>query len=162
MHVLCPIESYSVPSVPWGLQPYTALWRFFKPSKPYSTAFSSCRQKEERERERGASVISSDSSYKPSVGTWGIYERPKDISKAYGGGRNITPADSAITAEEQAEFDASLKEQLASFRRSAGLDVDPVMEAECQQLTEQGMRPPPRSPVACLQCRQRIASRAVT
>ena len=150
------VVHYTLCSI-WAAATHSAL-AIFKPWKPHS----SCRQKEERERERGANVISSDSSYKPSVGTWGIYERPKDISKAYGGGRNITPADSAITAEEQAEFDASLKEQLASFRRSAGLDVDPVMEAECQQLTEQGMRPPPRSPVACLQCRQRIASRAVT
>jgi hypothetical protein len=101
---------------------------------------SSCRQKKEREMQRGADVISSDASYKPSVGTWGIYARPKNISKAYGGGRNITPADSAISAEEQAEFDASLKEQLAQFRRSAGLDVDPAVEAECNQLTEQGER----------------------
>lgn len=73
------------------------------------------------------------------MGTWGIYERPKDISKAYGGGRNITPEDNTITAEEQAEFDASLQEQLANFRRMSGLDVDPAVEAECERLTDQGV-----------------------
>jgi hypothetical protein len=99
---------------------------------------SSCRQKEARERERGAEVISSDSSYKPAVGTWGIYERPRNISETYGGGRKLTPADSATTEEEQAEFDAALKQQLLQFRQSAGLDVDPAVEAECINLTDQG------------------------
>lgn len=114
------------------------------------TSFCICRRKEERERERGANVISTDTSYKPSVGTWGIYPRPKDISKAYGGGRNITPADSAISAEEQAEFDASLNEQLASFRRSAGLEVDPAVEVECERLTEQGIYISPNvAPTCC-------------
>eukprot|EP00543_Licmophora_paradoxa_P018510 CAMPEP_0202473746 /NCGR_PEP_ID=MMETSP1360-20130828/91899_1 /ASSEMBLY_ACC=CAM_ASM_000848 /TAXON_ID=515479 /ORGANISM="Licmophora paradoxa, Strain CCMP2313" /LENGTH=45 /DNA_ID= /DNA_START= /DNA_END= /DNA_ORIENTATION= len=26
-------------------------------------------------------------TYRPSRGSWGYFERPKDISKAYGGGR---------------------------------------------------------------------------
>lgn len=28
-------------------------------------------------------------SHKPKVGTWGLFERPADISKAYGGGRKV-------------------------------------------------------------------------
>lgn len=83
-------------------------------------------------------MISSDSSYKPAVGTWGIYERPRNISETYGGGRALTPADSATTAEEQAAFDEALKKQLLEFRQSAGLDVDPAVEAECVELTDQG------------------------
>lgn len=100
-----------------------------------------CRQKEARERERGAGIISADATYKPSVGTWGVYQRPRDISKAYGGGRTLTPADSATSEEEQAKFDAQLQEKLAEFRRSAGIDVDPETEAHCQELTSEGMTP---------------------
>lgn len=29
-------------------------------------------------------------THKPVVSTWGVFERPKDISKAYGGGRDPT------------------------------------------------------------------------
>lgn len=111
------------------------------PHARYSCVTSSqlCRQKEARERERGADIISSDSSYKPAVGTWGVYQRPRDISKAYGGGRTLTPADSATSEEEQAKLDAQLQQQLEAFRRSAGLVVDPETEARCQQLTGEGM-----------------------
>lgn len=102
------------------------------------TLFRLYRQKEARERERGADIISSDASYKPAVGTWGVYQRPRDISKAYGGGRTLTPADSATSEEEQAKLDAQLQRQLAAFRRSAGIDVDPETEARCQELTAEG------------------------
>lgn len=27
-------------------------------------------------------------THKPAVSTWGVFERPKDISKAFGGGRD--------------------------------------------------------------------------
>lgn len=30
-------------------------------------------------------------NYKPKVSTWGVFPRPNDISKAYGGGRDIKP-----------------------------------------------------------------------
>lgn len=29
-------------------------------------------------------------THKPAVSTWGVFERPKDMSKAYGGGRDPT------------------------------------------------------------------------
>mmetsp|Transcript_11524 Transcript_11524/g.18888 ORF Transcript_11524/g.18888 Transcript_11524/m.18888 type:complete len:913 (-) Transcript_11524:6-2744(-) len=38
--------------------------------------------------------------YKPKVSTWGVFERPKDISKAYGGGRVITKAEMDKMDEE--------------------------------------------------------------
>lgn len=50
----------------------------------------------------------------------------------------MTPADSATSEEEQAKLDAQLQQQLAEFRRSAGLDVDPETEASCQELTSEG------------------------
>lgn len=48
-------------------------------------------------------MISVQRDYKPTeAGTWGVFDRPANISEAYGGGRNLKPSDSVMTAEEQA------------------------------------------------------------
>ena len=31
------------------------------------------------------------SDYQPKVATWGVFPRPKNISNAFGGGRNLPP-----------------------------------------------------------------------
>ena len=49
----------------------------------------------------GAGVISIDNDYKPKVGTWGVFPRPRNISAAYGGGRIVTPEDRRRTPEQQ-------------------------------------------------------------
>ena len=36
--------------------------------------------------------------YQPRVNTWGVFPRPADISKAYGGGRDIRPGQELETA----------------------------------------------------------------
>lgn len=59
-------------------------------------------KKEEEMKARGAEMITRDRTYdpqkeppapayKPKVSTWGVFPRPADISKAYGGGRTIQP-----------------------------------------------------------------------
>lgn len=60
-------------------------------------------RKEEEMKARGVEMITRDrtydpqkeqaAGYKPKVSTWGVFPRPQDISKAYGGGRTIQPAD---------------------------------------------------------------------
>mmetsp|Transcript_19801 Transcript_19801/g.26112 ORF Transcript_19801/g.26112 Transcript_19801/m.26112 type:complete len:642 (-) Transcript_19801:295-2220(-) len=42
---------------------------------------------------------------KPKVGTWGVFERPKDISKAYGGGRRIGVGGYQMSPEERQRKD---------------------------------------------------------
>jgi len=42
-------------------------------------------------------------NYKPKVSTWGVFERPKDISKAYGGGRTIKKGEYDKWLEEQSK-----------------------------------------------------------
>lgn len=59
--------------------------------------------KEEEMKARGVEMITRDrtydpqkeqaAAYKPKVSTWGVFPRPQDISKAYGGGRTIQPED---------------------------------------------------------------------
>jgi hypothetical protein len=38
-------------------------------------------------------VIPEEDMYTPKTSSWGVFKRPRDISKAYGGGRVYTPAD---------------------------------------------------------------------
>ena len=42
-----------------------------------------------------------DGMYTPKVATWGIFPRPKNISKAYGGGRNIRPGQALETDDQK-------------------------------------------------------------
>jgi hypothetical protein len=91
-------------------------------------------------RERGAKVITSDASYTPKVTTWGVFDRPRDISATYGGGRKLQPEDSIMSKEEKEAYDKRLKEKLAKLRRDSGLDIDPEVQAECEELTMQGTR----------------------
>lgn len=75
----------------------------------------------------GAEAAAGDDTavYKPKVGTWGMFPRPDNISKAYGGGRKI-PLGGAMAGADSAaskERDAAIKAKLASYRASAGIDM---------------------------------------
>ena len=49
------------------------------------------------------------------MSTWGVFERPSNISKAYGGGRTLRPGD----ALEDASATAERKRRVALVRGSA-------------------------------------------
>lgn len=63
--------------------------------------------KEKEMRARGAEIITAegtiqsvadsnapaDTAYRPKVATWGVFPRPPNISKKYGGGRTIRPGE---------------------------------------------------------------------
>lgn len=89
-------------------------------------------------RSRGAEVLSVEREYQPKITTWGVYERPRDISAAFGGGRNLKPSDSVMTREEQATYDAALREKLAALRSSSELVGSVEDVAQCEALTTQG------------------------
>ena len=42
-------------------------------------------------------------AHRPAVATWGVFPRPKNISEAYGGGRNIKPGQALETDEQRAK-----------------------------------------------------------
>ena len=47
-----------------------------------------------------------DPNYNPKVATWGVFERPANISEAYGGGRTIkagTPLEDAAATQARKE-----------------------------------------------------------
>ncbi len=63
--------------------------------------------KEAEQRERGADLITIDSrdagggaegAYRPKVATWGVFPRPSNISREYGGGRTIRPGEVTINS----------------------------------------------------------------
>ncbi|KAJ8435590.1 hypothetical protein Cgig2_021744 [Carnegiea gigantea] len=76
--------------------------------------------------------------YKPKVSTWGVFPRPRDISKTFGGGRNIRPGEALETPQDRATKEARTKQLLASYERKIGLSMDPKLKAECEEALEDG------------------------
>lgn len=64
--------------------------------------------------------------YQPKTGSWGAFPRPRDISKAYGGGRRIGPGYSneseQVNAAQQSQEDET-RERLRRYREKVGIIV---------------------------------------
>merc|ERR1719401_1278362 len=65
-------------------------------------------------------------SYRPSRGSWGYFERPKDISKAYGGGKRVgagvtVDEESRLKAEEENASEIEEAINLASLANQRGM-----------------------------------------
>lgn len=65
-------------------------------------------------------------TYQPKTGSWGAFPRPKDISKAYGGGRRIGPGFSDEQARQQSEEDT--RARLQRYREKVGIEVQSEKE----------------------------------
>ncbi|GIL64357.1 hypothetical protein Vafri_18328 [Volvox africanus] len=89
--------------------------------------------------ENGAPAVVEEDVYKPKVSTWGMFPRPKDISEAYGGGRNLKPGQEIETAQQRAERERNYASALAAYKARAGLEVDPEAEERAAKLYEEGM-----------------------
>ena len=84
----------------------------------------------------------SGGDYKPSKsGTWGVFERPKDISRAFGGGKRVgagyTPD---VLNKQQSEEDT--RARLRQYREKVGIEVQSEKDhaAEIEQALEIGKR----------------------
>lgn len=74
--------------------------------------------------------------HKPiGAGTWGVFERPADISKAYGGGRQIGAGGYQITEEEIAAKRAESERRLREYRKGTGADLE-LQEAHRSEILE--------------------------
>lgn len=63
-----------------------------------------------------------DELHRPKVSTWGRFPRPKDISKAYGGGRRIGIGAAPQNKTLEAEKAAATAAKLAAYRQKSGAD----------------------------------------
>ena len=110
----------------------------------------------------------SSGQYRPKVATWGVFERPANISKAFGGGRNLRPGgileDENATAERKRRValvrsyvtcdglgcwrvsllqalsaDVSLLQALSKYKKEAGLEIDLQVEQRAEELFQEGM-----------------------
>ncbi|KAL8098315.1 uncharacterized protein LOC141684009 isoform X2 [Apium graveolens] len=76
--------------------------------------------------------------YKPKVSTWGVFPRPSNISKTYGGGKVIRPGEALETAEDKAAKEARTRQLLAAYKKKVGLNIDPKLKSECQKVLNDG------------------------
>ncbi|CAA2953568.1 uncharacterized protein LOC105169554 [Olea europaea subsp. europaea] len=76
--------------------------------------------------------------YKPKVSTWGLFPRPNNISKSFGGGRNILPGEALETAEDRAAKEARTRQLLAAYKSKIGLRIDPKLKIECEEALKDG------------------------
>ncbi|KAF3437462.1 hypothetical protein FNV43_RR20215 [Rhamnella rubrinervis] len=76
--------------------------------------------------------------YKPKVSSWGVFPRPNNISKTFGGGRVIRPGEVLETAEEKAAKEARTRQLLAAYKSKRGLNIDPELKSECEEALKDG------------------------
>ncbi|XP_078446665.1 cytochrome C oxidase subunit [Wolffia australiana] len=76
--------------------------------------------------------------YKPKVSTWGVFARPKDISKTFGGGKTIRPGDVLETDETKAVKEEYTRKMIAKYQNEIGLVIDPKVKAECEKALKEG------------------------
>ncbi|CAG7880797.1 hypothetical protein IGI04_010601 [Brassica rapa subsp. trilocularis] len=96
------------------------------------TRFDKTEKKFEQEGNENSDV------YKPKVSTWGVFPRPSNISKTFGGGRTLQPGDSIETAEERTAREERTKQLLTAYKESIGLNIDPKLKLECEEALEKG------------------------
>ncbi|XP_059651949.1 uncharacterized protein LOC132299400 isoform X1 [Cornus florida] len=76
--------------------------------------------------------------YKPKVSTWGVFPRPSNISKSYGGGRVICPGEVLEKAEDKAAKDERTRKLVAAYKSQIGLNIDPKLKTECEKAMKDG------------------------
>ncbi|KAE8695484.1 receptor protein kinase CLAVATA1-like [Hibiscus syriacus] len=76
--------------------------------------------------------------YKPKVSTWGVFPRPGNISKTFGGGRTIRPGEVLETEEDRNAKNERTRQLLAAYKKKVGLNVDPKLISECDKALKDG------------------------
>ncbi|PXF44653.1 hypothetical protein BWQ96_05595 [Gracilariopsis chorda] len=64
-----------------------------------------------------------ETDYQPKVSTWGVFPRPENISRTYGGGRRIKSGGVDLESEESKARDEAVKKRLEAYRATRGIDM---------------------------------------
>lgn len=62
--------------------------------------------------------------YKPKVSTWGVFPRPDNISRTFGGGKKIQIGGVDLSSEESKTRDEAVNQKLAAYRKARGIDME--------------------------------------
>jgi hypothetical protein len=81
------------------------------------------KEKQEQDETKKKGYIPEEDLYTPARMTWGVYKRPRDISKAFGGGR-------AITREEMDRMDAEAEEREKKIEKDKNEWMTATMKLE--------------------------------
>lgn len=76
--------------------------------------------------------LPTDEYYQPKSGSWGAFPRPKDVSKAYGGGRRIG---AGYSNEDDGTAENTTKNLLKDYRKNVGIEV-PTEKAHATEIEE--------------------------
>ncbi|KAL7204636.1 hypothetical protein ACSBR2_017672 [Camellia fascicularis] len=76
--------------------------------------------------------------YKPKISTWGVFPRPSNISKTFGGGRVLRPGEVLETSEDKSAKEEHTRELLATYKSKVGLSIDPKLKSECKKALKDG------------------------
>jgi len=68
-------------------------------------------------------VTSEVDTYRPANGGWGYFPRPKDISRAYGGGKRIEPTSTFEDEVRKQNSVEDTREKLRRYREKVGIEV---------------------------------------
>ncbi|KAK9169836.1 hypothetical protein Syun_001976 [Stephania yunnanensis] len=93
------------------------------------------------EQSKLESVVQDETDlYKPKVSTWGVFPRPSNISKTFGGGRTIRPGEVIEKAEDKAAKEAHTRKLIAEYKKKMGMTVDARLKKECEKALRDGDR----------------------
>ncbi|KAI0497517.1 hypothetical protein KFK09_020748 [Dendrobium nobile] len=83
-------------------------------------------------------VIDRTGLYKPKVSTWGVFPRPNNISKTFGGGRVIEAGGILETPEAKEAKEKRSRELISAYKKKMGFTVDVKTRAECEKALKEG------------------------
>lgn len=69
-----------------------------------------------------------EDEYKPKVSTWGVFPRPDNISRTFGGGKRIQVGGVDLNSAESKKRDEAVAKKLEAYRAARGIDT--VLEQE--------------------------------
>ncbi|EOY17619.1 Uncharacterized protein TCM_042398 isoform 3 [Theobroma cacao] len=98
-----------------------------------TSKFGEATTSEEKQTTEDSSEI-----YKPKVSTWGVFPRPGNISKTFGGGRTIRPGEVLESEEDKAAKNERTRQLLTAYKKKIGLNVDPKLRSECEKALKDG------------------------
>ncbi|KAK8943286.1 hypothetical protein KSP39_PZI009005 [Platanthera zijinensis] len=100
------------------------------------------KSKFERNTRRASSSSDVDDGsnlYKPKVSTWGVFPRPKNISKTFGGGRVIASGEMLETPETREAKEKRSKELISAYKGNMGsIIIDAKTQDECEKALKEG------------------------